>query len=226
MRTHQLLAILTLPAMLALAACDTPAGSDPAAKETGAQVLSADGLNDDPALVTDGDRTVGDETLRPMLGDGNEGNGNDGEGNDGNGSEPELPTDPTLLELKQAMTLLQYINGMRQARNVQVLAEDGGCAYVAFNYSVAMNYHGYRGGIGPDGQTHTDRMKDAGVGYTMTGALYHIGLDGAEEAFRKLMENSYAVELMLHPAMVDIGVGVSFNEATQAYFYNIVFRHP
>lgn len=219
MRTHQILAILTLPAMLALAACDTPAGSEPAAKETGAQVLSAEGLNGDPTLSMDGDRTVGDESLRPMLDDG-------GDPTDRDGEEPELPSEPTLFEREQAKILLSSINDLRQALNVQPLAEDEGCAYVAFNYSVVMNFYGFRGDLGPDGQTHTDRMKDAGVGYTMTGALYYIGLHNAEEAFSKLMDNTHAMKVMLHPGMVDIGVGVSFNEATQAYFYNIVFRHP
>lgn len=214
MLTHKLLAVLTLPALLALAACDTPAGVEQATHETGTTVLGAE--NGVDILAGDTQRSAGDESMQPAFQANEPGPGNE-----------EPPLEPTDLERSLALEMVMYINDLRASQRLRGLAEDEGCAGVGFSHSVAMNLHGYEGELGPDDQTHTDRMKDAGVGYTITGALYFVGTYKPAMVFEKFMDSQSAKELMLHPEMVDIGVGVRYDPtAPQVFYYTVVFRHP
>lgn len=115
--------------------------------------------------------------------------------------------------------VLALVNAERAARGLSPLILETRLILAAQRHSEDMAAHDFCGHVGSDGRRMGQRISDLGYPWLMVGEVLTCSWPTPVEAVQSWMRSSLHTEILMHPAMVHIGVGHAYNPNTQQKHY-------
>lgn len=133
---------------------------------------------------------------------------------------------PTIAQME--VEVQQQINKIRQEQGLNSLQNHERLAEVAREYSQTMAREEFFSHTGPDGDTPAQRVRDAGISYSMVGENLFMSTNAPQPvnlAVKGWMDSPGHRENILRPEYAETGIGI-WQEGNTYYITQLFLRSP